>query len=275
MASQPTGSGDPGGDPRDDANGDLDLLVDAALAAGREALRHFRSDVQVWWKNGGTSPVTAADHAANDILHGMLRDARPGYGWLSEETEDDPGRLGLDRVFIVDPIDGTRAFMNGLDTWVVSVAVTEAGRSLAGVLYAPSLGELFVADATGRVEKNGRPLRLAPQAGPVRVSAADDMLTRFAPGLGQVERLARIPSLAYRLAMIADGRMDATIVKPHAHDWDLAAADLILRNAGGSLRDLAGQRPLYNSESARHDILLAGRADLLDRLVTPGQNASL
>ena len=252
------------------AGNDLDLLVEAATAAGREALKFFRNDVKVWWKNGGSSPVTAADHAANDILRDMLRGARPAYGWLSEESEDDPARMGQDRVFIIDPIDGTRAFMEGRDTWVVSAAVTERGRTLAGVLYAPSLDELYIADADGLVEKNGAPLRILPHPGPTRVSAADDMMKRFARGLGAIERLSRIPSLAYRLAMIADGRLDATIVKPNAHDWDLAAADLILTNAGGGVRDIRGERPLYNSASARHDILFAGRQDLLGRMVRAG-----
>ena len=246
---------------------DLDLLVEASIAAGREALTFFRNDVKVWWKNGGSSPVTAADHAANDILLDRLRSARPGYGWLSEESEDDPARIGQDRVFIIDPIDGTRAFMEGRDTWVVSAAVTERGRTLAGVLYAPSLGELYVADAGGRVEKNGKTLSIVPHDGPTRVSAADDMFKRFTANLGAVERLSRVPSLAYRLAMIADGRMDATIVKPNAHDWDLAAADLILSNAGGGVRDIKGEQPLYNSASAKHGILFAGREDLLGRLI--------
>jgi myo-inositol-1(or 4)-monophosphatase len=246
---------------------DLDLLVEASIAAGREALTFFRNDVKVWWKNEGSSPVTAADHAANDILIDRLRGARPDYGWLSEESEDDPTRIGQDRVFIVDPIDGTRAFMEGRATWVVSAAVTERGRTLAGVLYAPSLDELYIADAGGRVEKNGKALRIVPHSGPTRVSAADDMFKRFTRNLGRVERLSRIPSLAYRLAMIADGRMDATIVKPNAHDWDLAAADLILTNAGGGVRDLKGEHPLYNSATARHGILFAGREDLLGRMV--------
>lgn len=246
---------------------DLALLVEASIAAGREALKFFRNDVQVWWKNGGTSPVTAADHAANDILIDRLRRARPGYGWLSEESEDDADRLKRDRVFIVDPIDGTRAFMEGRDTWVVSAAVTERGRSLAGVLYAPSLDELYIADASGRVEKNGVPLRIIDHDRPARVSAADDMMKRFAPGLGETERLSRIPSLAYRLAMIADGRLDATIVKPNAHDWDLAAADLILTNAGGGVRDIDGEAPVYNLPTPRHGILFAARQDLLAPLV--------
>jgi myo-inositol-1(or 4)-monophosphatase len=246
---------------------DLDLLIEASIEAGREALKFFRKDVQVWWKNGGSSPVTAADHAANDILIDRLRRARPDYGWLSEESEDDAERLGRARVFIVDPIDGTRAFMSGQDTWVVSAAITENGRSLAGVLYAPSLEELYIADASGRVEKNGRRLHIVPHDRPTRVSAADDMMKRFAPSLGETERLSRIPSLAYRLAMIADGRLDATFVKPSAHDWDLAAADLILANAGGGVRDVRGQAPIYNQPTPRHGILFAARADLLGPLV--------
>lgn len=246
---------------------DLALLVEASREAGREALKFFRNDVQVWWKNGGTSPVTAADHAANDILIDRLRRARPDYGWLSEESEDDAERLDRERVFIVDPIDGTRAFMSGQDTWVVSAAITENGRSIAGVLFAPSLDELYVADASGRVEKNGRPLGIVAHDRPARVSAADDMMQRFSPGLGEVERLSRIPSLAYRLAMISDGRLDATIVKPNAHDWDLAAADLILTNAGGGVRDVNGQPPAYNLATPRHGILFAARRDLLAPLV--------
>jgi myo-inositol-1(or 4)-monophosphatase len=256
--------------PHATAQADLDLLIEASIAAGREALTFFRNDVKIWWKNEGSSPVTAADHAANDILHAMLRGARPGYGWLSEETDDDAARLTQARVFIVDPIDGTRAFMNGLDTWCVSAAVTEHGRTIAGVLYAPSLDELYIADANGRVEKNGVALSIAVRSGPVRVSAADDMIKRFTQPFGTIERISKIPSLAYRLAMVADGRLDATIVKPNAHDWDLAAADLILTNAGGGVCDIHGEPLAYNSTTARHGVLFAARGDLLRAMVRAG-----
>ena len=247
------------GDSRSHA-ADLDLLVEASLAAGQEALKYFRNDVQVWWKNEGTSPVTAADHAANDILKERLLGARAHYGWLSEESEDDSTRLSRRMVFIVDPIDGTRAFMSGKDTWVVSAAVTDGGIPVAGVLYAPALDELYVATADGRVEKNGEVLRArAVETGAhFRLSAPDEMANRLKGDLGlRVDRIGRIPSLAYRLAMIADGRLDATIVKPHAHDWDLAAADLILRNAGGRLVDSKGDRLVYNLPLPRHGLLVA------------------
>jgi myo-inositol-1(or 4)-monophosphatase len=256
--------------PSPDLDADLDLLVAASLAAGREALRHFRTDVAVWWKNEGTSPVTAADHAANDILKAELLGARPGYGWLSEESEDDPARLQRRRVFIVDPIDGTRAFMGGKDTWCVSAAVTEDGVPVAGVLFAPALDELFVATADGRIAKNGKPIAVAPPdlSGRFRLSASDQMINRLAAGTrADIERLSRIPSLAYRLAMIADGRMDATLVMPSAHDWDLAAAHLILKNAGGRLTDADGREPRYNGAIPRHDVLVAATAALQDRML--------
>ncbi len=134
---------------------DLDLLVGAARLAGARALDFFRKGPEVWWKNGGRSPVSAADFAANDILKKELLSARPNYGWLSEETDDDAGRLDCETVFVIDPIDGTRAFIAGKDIWCVSAAVVHRGKPVAGVLFAPSLGELFTASAGGPAPRPG------------------------------------------------------------------------------------------------------------------------
>jgi 3'-phosphoadenosine 5'-phosphosulfate (PAPS) 3'-phosphatase len=124
---------------------DLRLVLEAARKAGETALGFFRKDPEVWWKNGGLSPVSAADYAANEILETILRSARPDYGWLSEETDDDTDRLSRSTVFVVDPIDGTRAFIGGRDTWCISVAVVHEGRPVVGVLVAPALSEEFTA----------------------------------------------------------------------------------------------------------------------------------
>jgi myo-inositol-1(or 4)-monophosphatase len=175
------------------------------------------------------------------------------------------------RVFIVDPIDGTRAFMTGKDTWCVSAALTENGVPIAGVLFAPSLDELYVATADGLVEKNGKPIRVADAMadGRFRISASDQMINALAADTRtDVERISRIPSLAYRLAMVADGRMDATLVMPDSHDWDLAAAHLILQNAGGRLTDARGGDTVYNGESPRHGVLVAASAALHGRMLT-------
>jgi myo-inositol-1(or 4)-monophosphatase len=240
---------------------DLDLIIEAAREAGEIAHGFFGASPEVWWKNEGKSPVSAADFAANDRLQSLLLKARPNYGWLSEETDDDAARLSMETLFVVDPIDGTRAFLNGEKTWCVSVAVVHLGTPVAGVLVAPALDEEFSAVAGGVACKNGQPVTVtARRDGTELVIAADESLVKkFEPAFrNDVRRVRHVPSLAYRLAMIADGRIDGTIVKRDSHDWDLAAADLILDRAGGSLTDLRSNRLKYNRESVSHEMLVAG-----------------
>ncbi len=253
-----------------DWNADLDLIVAAAHAAGAIALTFFGQSPEVWWKNEDRSPVSAADFAANAYLLEHLRSARPSYGWLSEETDDEPSRLSCETVFVVDPIDGTRAFIAGKPTWCVSVAVVHKGTPVAGVLVAPALGEEFSAVAEGQALKNGLPIsvRRTETCDRLRVATAQDMLTGMTPAFrDSVERVEHIPSLAYRLAMIADGRIDATLVKRNSHDWDLAAADLILARAGGRLVDLDGRNLVYNGQDVMHGVLCAANAPHLQRFL--------
>jgi myo-inositol-1(or 4)-monophosphatase len=234
---------------------DLDLIVDAARHAGEIALGYFRHEPEVWWKNEGRSPVSAADFAANDALTSILRNARPDYGWLSEETDDDAARLAHDTVFVVDPIDGTRGFIAGLELWCVSVAVVTRGRPTAGVLYAPALHEVYSAETGKPALKNGKPIAVSQRASSEiqRLATGEDMLKGVDPDFRRtVERAKHVPSLAYRLAMVADGRLEATLVKRDSHDWDLAAADLILERAGGGLVDLEGRPLLYNRPEVTH-----------------------
>ena len=130
------------------AGGDLDLLVTAAREAGDLALRFFGRDPQSWAK-GLTSIVSEADFAVDRLLADRLTPARPDYGWLSEETADSPDRLARRRIFVVDPIDGTRAFLSGRAEWCISLAIVEDGRPIAAALYAPVIGALFRAIAGG------------------------------------------------------------------------------------------------------------------------------
>ncbi|TCL75822.1 3'(2'),5'-bisphosphate nucleotidase CysQ [Rhizobium sp. BK251] len=249
---------------------DLALIADAARQAGNVALEYFRRSPEVWWKNEGRSPVSAADFAANEALESMLRSARPDYGWLSEETEDGDDRLSRETLFVVDPIDGTRAFLAGLDTWCVSVAVVHRGRPVAGVLNAPALEEAYSAVEGGQALKNEAPVTVSQrQPGEVcRLAAAEDVVASFAPDFRrQVERAKHIPSLAYRLAMVADGRLEGTFVKPNSHDWDLAAADLILECAGGHLVDLVGNRLVYNKPDVSHRSLCGASASSLPEIL--------
>ncbi|HEV7309810.1 3'(2'),5'-bisphosphate nucleotidase CysQ [Ensifer sp.] len=253
-----------------DWQADLQLIRTAAVAAGQTALGYFRKSPDVRWKNEGRSPVSEADLAANDVLKTRLLSARPDYGWLSEETDDDLSRLSRETAFVIDPIDGTRAFIGGKELWCVSVAVVHRGEPVAGVLYAPALDELFEAVAGGPALKNGAPIsvREAKAGDTLHLAAAEDTIAKFASVYATpVVRVPHVPSLAYRLAMVADARIDGTLVKRNAHDWDLAAADLILAQAGGRLADLSGAPLSYNRPEVVHGVLCAAARPVLPGLI--------
>src|SRR5688572_23950780 len=142
----------------DGVDDDLQLLRSTAVAAGILATAYFRKDVRFWNKSNA-SPVSEADVVVDRFLETTLRAARPDYGWLSEEGEDDDSRLAAARAFVVDPIDGTRGFLRGDDSWTICVAVVEAGQPIAGVVYAPARDEMYEASIGGGARLNGRPLR--------------------------------------------------------------------------------------------------------------------
>jgi myo-inositol-1(or 4)-monophosphatase len=248
---------------RSDIEADLALLSEAAAEAGRIAMRYFRKEPKVSWK-AGMSPVTEADLHADKYLRETLLAARPDYGWLSEETEDDPARLSKKRTFVVDPIDGTKAFIDGRDVWCVSVAIVENGRSLCGVLDCPAKDEVFAASLHGGSTLNGNALTVNAPANDLRVAGPKHYVVPYANAeTRRVEAVGHVPSLAYRIALIAAGRISATFVKPNAHDWDIAAADLILAEAGGTLVQADGARPLYAGQTVSHGVLAAGHPSLM------------
>ncbi len=229
---------------------DLALLEEAAQAAGEIALRHFGADPRVWEKPGGHGPVTAADIEIDQMLRAELSRARPGYGWLSEESEDDGSRLSFERVFIVDPIDGTRAFIAGESSWAHSLAVCEAGRVVAGVVHLPKLNRTYVASAGGGAWLNGT--RIAASAredledARVLANAAQLDLRHWKGSAPRLDRHMR-PSLAYRLCLAAEGRFDVMLTFRDAWEWDVAAGDLIAREAGATVTTRHGDRPIYNA----------------------------
>lgn len=228
-------------------------------------MEYFGNKPQVWMKPGD-SPVSQADLAVDTFLRETLSAARPDYGWLSEETADTTDRLSARRTFVVDPIDGTRAFIDNRTTWCVSIAVVEAGRPLVGVLACPAKGEFFSATRGGGSTLDGVDLALERPGPNPRIGGPKPMVEAARSIFPELRTVAYVPSLAYRLAMVAAGRMDATFVKPRSHDWDLAAADLILAEAGGSIRAKSGATPSYAGPNPQHGSLVAGGPYLLDTL---------
>jgi len=253
-----------------DALAARDLLISAAREAGAVALGYFRAgartSAKVTAKEGG-SPVTEADFAADSLLKRRLMEALPDAGWLSEETADDLQRLARWSVIVVDPIDGTRAFVIGDPRWTVSAALIVDGRPVAGVVHAPALGETYAAARGAGATFNGAPM--AASASPPRVAAGPKPLVEaMAAGLGvSVEVTPRIPSLAYRLALAARGAIDFAIAAENSHDWDIAAADILLEEAGARLIDASGERLRYNAREVRRGALLAAPDEAAPRLV--------
>lgn len=256
---------------------DLDLLISAARAAGEVACRFTGPEAQVWDKPGGAGPVTEADLAVNAVLEERLRGARPDYGWLSEESVDGPGRLSRRRAFIVDPIDGTRSFIEGTRTWAHSLAVVEDGGAVAGVVYLPMRDKMYAAARGQGAKLNGTPLRVSDAGGlsGSSVLAAKPAFEAVHWRAGQAPDMARgfRPSLAYRLALVAEGRFDAMMTLRATWEWDIAAGDVILREAGAVTSDRAGGALRYNKPVAKVDGVLAGNpavhGALLDALA-PG-----
>lgn len=244
---------------------DLALIAAATREAGEIAMRYFRQRPEVWMKPGA-SPVSEADIAVDLFLKETLRAARPSYGWLSEETVDTLERLETPRTFIVDPIDGTRAFIDDRDMWCVSVAVVENGRPLAGVLACPAMGEFYTARTGGGALLDGRKLMVDPSPRDPAIAGPKPLVDAAKRQFPTMRTVPYIPSLAYRVAMVASGRIDATFVKPKSHDWDLAAADLILTEAGGSIRERSGEIATYGGMDPRHGSLVAAGPFLLNSL---------
>ncbi len=226
---------------------DLDLLTHAALEGGKIALSFWKRSPQVWDKGG--SPVTEADLAVNDYLLGQLRGARPDYGWLSEETPDDAGRLACDQCFIVDPIDGTRAFIAGEETFSISLAVATGGVVTAGVVYLPALDRLYVASATSAAMRDGVAIAVAgarPEADCSLLTTKANLDPALWPGGEPTARRAFRPSLAYRFCLVAEGRHDGMLTLKDAWEWDIAAGALIAARAGAVVTDRDGGALVFN-----------------------------
>jgi myo-inositol-1(or 4)-monophosphatase len=230
---------------------DLALLIEAAEAAGRIARRHWRAAPRQWEKAAGAGPVTEADIAIDRMLRERLLAARPGYGWLSEETEDDPARLSAERVFIVDPIDGTRAFIAGETGFAHALAVVENGRPVAGVVCLPAAGRLYAAERGRGATLNGAPITTGSRealAG-AKVLAASHALApaNWPKGAPPVERHFRA-SLACRLCLVAEGGFDATLTFRPAWEWDVAAGALIAEEAGAVVTGARGEPLAFNAD---------------------------
>lgn len=245
---------------------DNERLVQAVREGGAIARSFFRGTFRSWTKGTGDSPVCEADISVNDLLRSAL--PQPGDGWLSEESENDPARLLARRVWVVDPIDGTRAFIAGREDWSISVALVQDGRPVLAAVYAPAADDLFVATVGRGATLNGRSIRASAGAGldGARLAGPKRRLDWIAGRHPGLVLMPRVHSLALRLVRVAQAEIDGAIAGGNANDWDLAAADLLVHEAGGVMTSLDGRTLLYNRPEPSHGVLVAAG---------PGRHAAL
>jgi len=257
-----------------DLESDLCLAVDVAREAGALSLDWLKKGAKTWEKSPD-NPVTEADIAVNNLIAERLREARSEYGWLSEETKDDPSDRTQARVWVVDPIDGTRAFMRGEPYFCISIARLEESRPVVAALFNPMTNEMLAATAGGGATLNGEAIRAPPTCafdgcGVIVRPEIHERLKKN-PQWPVTRILAPMPnSIAYRLALVAAGRWDAAIGLQATNDWDIAAAVLIVEEAGGVVTNGEGAPFAFNQAVTRHPGVVAAGAGLhpllMDRL---------
>jgi len=215
------------------------------------------------WTKAGESPVSEADIAVDRLLRERLSAEGDGFGWLSEESVDDPARLAARHVWIVDPIDGTRAYLAGLPDWSISAALVEGARPIVACLYAPVTDEFFTAVAGSGATCNGASIAATPGTNLMhaRIAGPKGFLEKLAAIAPPFTTLPRVRSLALRLARVAQGVCDIAIAGGNSHDWDLAAADLLVHEAGGAMTQVGGETLSYNRPVPRHGMLVAAGRD--------------
>jgi myo-inositol-1(or 4)-monophosphatase len=234
--------------------------VEAAVReAGAIAAAKFQtSQLKTWTKDGG-SPVSEADIAVDKFLRQRLMALAPDAGWLSEESEDDRARMHAPRLWVVDPIDGTRAYVTGRTDWSISVALVTDGRPVIAAIFAPMQKNFYAAAAGEAATLNGAPIHAsagADFAGKV-AAGPKPMLERLAKAAPALVMEPKVFSLALRIARVADGTLDISFASRDSHEWDLAAADLLVHQAGGALTTFEGGPLIYNRAEPRHGALVA------------------
>ena len=231
---------------------ELTTLIESILKAGTKVRELVKVGFDVQTKSDH-SPVTAIDHEVNRILHEMQERAFPLDGWLSEESPDNPVRLTSRRVWIVDPIDGTKALVNRIPEFCISVALTEHGIPVVAAILNPSTEELFTAVRGGGLFLNGTRITPSPASDTkptILVNAWEFRIGRWST-LAETSRCRPMHSIANALALVASGRIQAALTIEPLNEWDLAAGVLLVEESGGSVTNAEGKPFAFNQPTPR------------------------
>jgi myo-inositol-1(or 4)-monophosphatase len=253
-----------------DFSADTELLVAQLRAAGAIARRYYGGKYKSWHKSRG-NPVTDADIEIDRFLKNSLGAARPDYGWLSEESADNETRLSRERIFIVDPIDGTYGFLKHRPQFTIVAAVVENGRPVAGAVYNPISDEMFEAAKGCGARKNGAVIQISTRSGfdGARILAERKVMepARWANPWPESLISETRASAAYRIALVASGEFDAMISLSRKSDWDVAAGDLLVHEAGGLATTREADLLIYNRERPEHGSVICAGPQLHARIL--------
>lgn len=259
--------------PSADLQRELDLAREAALSAGEILERYFRDRGFEIEQKGKDNPVTTADFDADSEIKRLLRGPFPEYGWLSEETADNADRLSCRRVWIVDPLDGTKEFIKGIPEFVIAIALAEEGSPIVGVTYNPIKREMFWCARGSGCYMDSRPVHVTATSS---LEHATVLASRSETSRGEWKnyegklRVNPIGSVAYKLALVAAGRADATFTRTAKSEWDIASGAALIIEAGGRITDIDGSEMRFNKPSVKLKGFVASNALLhheIERLV--------
>ena len=256
-----------GGAPRIGANAPANDLT-RELALAKKAARAAGEILRGYWRRGGykigskghDNPVTAADLEADRAIKKLLRDPSPGYGWLSEETVDNDDRLECRRVWIVDPLDGTKEFINGIPEFAVAIALVEDGVPVLGVTYNPIKREMYWAARGVGCHLNTQRVRVTRKR---TLKRATVLASRSETARGEWQvfggmlKVSPTGSVAYKLAMVAAGKADATFTRSPKSEWDIASGAALVIEAGGTITDIKGREIRFNQRNVKLEGLIA------------------
>ncbi|MBF0193306.1 MAG: 3'(2'),5'-bisphosphate nucleotidase CysQ [Magnetococcales bacterium] len=249
---------------------DIKIMEKAAIAAGNVIMKYYREGKQVTnsaevRNKGANNPLTKADLEADSLLNKMLLDTRPEYGWLSEETTDNPTRMDKKRVWVVDPIDGTKEFIIGLPQFAVSIGLIEDGKPIAACVHNPATKETFLAVLGSGSSLNGQPIKTTPRSqltGSTCLASRSETKRGDWDGFKSEFAITTMGSIAYKLALVAAGRYDISFTLTPKNEWDFCAGALLVTEAGGKITHKDGEECIYNKKNPLVRSLLASNGTL-------------
>jgi len=251
------------------ASSEHNLVKESILEAGKLALKWFKKDPEQWKKDDG-SLVSKADIEINDLLNKLLKNKNPEFGWLSEENEDDRSRLNKKITFVVDPLDGTKAFLEGKKEFSISVAIVKNGLPISGIVFSPSTGEMFEAEKNKGSWKNNKKVIISKynRLEKCKMIAFKPMFSHPAwkepwPKMDVENR----NSIAYRMALVASGQYDAMMALNSKNDWDIAAGDLLISESGGIVTLHTNKKIIYNTENTKKPSVIGTNKAIHEKII--------